>query len=363
MRQAELQIGGKPTTPAADGPSSREEDASAGSCSWRPTPLSALSLPRIPTEQHFVRDHFPPPAVDPATWSLELQGRSQARILDLEQLKRLASRTLTVVLECAGHRRAEFDPIPSGLPWGCGAVAEARWTGVSLATLLELVDVPRAAREVVLEGADAGRVDGFEGIHRFARSLPLAKAYDRDVLLAYEMNGAPLTVERGGPVRAIVPGWYATDSVKWIERIWFTEREFGGVFQAHDYRLQAPGEPGPGRRMTVLPPHALITHPAEGDRRAGSRVSVRGVAWGGSGGIREVLLSADHGQWQAATLAAAGQRFGLVHWEHQCTLSCGPHELACRAVDGAGQTQPADPPANVRGYGNNAVHRVQFTVA
>jgi len=231
---------------------------------WRPTPLPALELPAIPTELHFVRDHFPVPALDVAAWSLKLTGSTRTLELDLPLLQRLPRRALSVLLECAGHRRAEFEPMPSGLPWRSGAVAEASWTGVSLATLLELAGVPAGTREVVLEGADAGPVDGHHGIHRFARSLPLEKAIDPDVLLAYKMNGEAIPVARGGPVRVVVPGWYATDSVKWLDRVWFASNQFKGVFQAHDYRLQVEGEPGPGRRMTDLHVPALITTPPEG---------------------------------------------------------------------------------------------------
>ena len=238
-----------------------EANATAGADRWRPSPLRALERASIPTDLHFVRDHFPVPAIDPASWSAELIGDEQSLELDLDLLRCLPRRGLSVVLECAGHRRAEFEPIPRGIPWGSGAVAEAEWTGASLGSVLTLVGIPPGANEVVLEGADAGPVDGFDGTHRFARSLPLAKALDPDVLLAYEMNGEPIPVARGGPVRAIVPGWYATDSVKWLDRIWFTSDEFDGVFQADDYRLRALGEPGSGRRMTDVPVHALITTP------------------------------------------------------------------------------------------------------
>src|SRR5947209_10161025 len=243
--------------------STPSEPARQLAAAWRPTPLAALELRDIPTELHFVRDHFPPPTGDRATWGLEVRGSARSLVLDVDQLRLLPRRTLRVVLECAGHRRAEFEPMPPGLPWAAGAVCEARWTGASLAAVLELVGIPVDACEVVLEGADAGQVDGFDGIHRFARSLPLEKAFDHDVLLADQMNGEPIRLEHGGPVRVIVPGWYATDSVKWIDRIWFTDEQFDGVFQAHDYRFREPGDPGAGRRMTALPVTALITTPVE----------------------------------------------------------------------------------------------------
>jgi len=272
-------------------------------------------------------------------------------------------RSLRVVLECAGHRRAEFEQIHRGIPWAAGAVAEAQWSGASLAAALELVGIPTDGREVVLAGADAGVVDGFDGVHGFARSLPLAKALDHDVLLAYEMNGEPIPVRRGGPVRVIVPGWYATDSVKWLDRVWLTNKEFDGVFQAHDYRLREPGEQGPGHRMTALPVHALITTPADGEADLGAGdLSIRGIAWGGTRGVAAVLVRVDGGPWIAARLRPARGLYARVPWETECTLAPGVHEISCRAVDGAGRKQPDRPPANVRGYGNNAIHRINVHI-
>lgn len=238
------------------------------------------------------------------------------------------------------------------------------WTGASLASVLELVGIPPEAHEVVLEGADAGPVDGFGGSQTFARSLPLTKALHPDVLLAYEMNGEPIPVARGGPIRAVVPGWYATDSVKWLERVWFVSEEFDGVFQAHDYRLLAPGESGPGRRMTDLPVHALIPTPADGGIvMAGAGLGVRGTAWGGTDGIAAVLVRIDGGAWNPARLGSAQGPHTHVDWRAELlarsTLEPGRHEIACCAIDGAGNAQPERPPANVRGYANNAIHRVR----
>jgi DMSO/TMAO reductase YedYZ molybdopterin-dependent catalytic subunit len=329
---------------------------------WHATPLVTLQRAHIPTELHFVRDHFGVPAVDPDSWSLRLGGDERSLVFDLDGLKALPRRTVNAVFECAGHRRVEFDPLPPGVAWGIGAVAEATWTGVSLASLIELAGLPPQAREVVLEGADAGPVDGFEGVHRFARSLPLAKARERDVLLAYEMNGEPIPVDRGGPVRAVVPGWYATDSVKWLDRIWFAEAEFDGVFQAHDYRLRRSGQAGPAHRMTVLPIHALLTTPADGDTLTAGETLIRGIAWGGSGGVAEVRVRIDAGAWTAVALHPSAGPYARTVWELGCRLSAGRHELACRAGDGMGALQPDRPVENLDGYANNAVHRVRVTV-
>jgi DMSO/TMAO reductase YedYZ molybdopterin-dependent catalytic subunit len=330
---------------------------------WRPTPLAALELGETPSEVHFIRDHFPVPQIDPRAWSLELTGAGGAIRLDLRDIRALPGRTTRAVLECAGHRRTEVRPLPEGLPWECGAVAEARWTGTGLTALLERAGVPADAIEVVLEGADEGPLEGRPGTHTFARSLPLAKALGDEVLLAYQGNGEPIPVDRGGPVRAIVPGWYATDSVKWLRRVWFTDTPFDGPFQRDDYRLRTHDEPPPGQRMTRLPVHALITSPAGAERRTAGPVLVRGVAWGGEGGIAAVLVRDTLGPWRRARLAAPRGRYALVNWELRATLGPGEHELACRAIDGGGVTQPDHPPSNVGGYANNAIHRVGISVA
>ena len=181
-------------------------------------------------------------------------------------------RSLVVVLECAGHRRAELRPATPGLQWQEGAVSEARWTGTPLAGLLRAAGIDREAAEVVLTGADRGAFERQPGRHPYARALPLAKALHKDTMLAYEMNGEPIPPEHGGPVRAIVPGWYATDSVKWVERVAVVQAEFDGPFQALDYRFATADDPGPGARMERMPVHALITAPGDGlapGRRAG----------------------------------------------------------------------------------------------
>jgi DMSO/TMAO reductase YedYZ molybdopterin-dependent catalytic subunit len=339
------------------------QTSTAGTDDWFATPLDALELAEIPSELHFVRSHFPVPETgDPEDWRLELCG-NEPLLLSLQELRAMPAHTGGVVLECAGHRRTELDPLPPGLPWSCGAVAEARWTGASLAGVLRSVGIPPDAIEVVLEGADAGSFPGLTGTHHFARSLPLAKALQRDVLLAYEMNGEPIPARRGGPVRAIVPGWYATDSVKWLARVWFGSAPFEGPFQALDYRMRRPGEPGLGERLTELPVHGLITTPEDGAALHDQRVLVRGVAWGGSEGIERVQVCADRRAWRDALLTGPGDRYGRVRWECSLQLEPGHHELACRAVDGAGNVQPDWPAPNPGGYANHAVHRVHVRVS
>src|SRR4051794_17300150 len=166
----------------------------------------------MPTKSHFLRDHFGIPELDPEGWTLNLGGDGHALSLTLDDLKGMRSVSLSVVMECAGHRRSEYDPATRGVGWGIGAVSEAVWTGVRLRDVLELLGTRVLDGHVLLEGADAGDVGDADTYSSFARGIPLEKAMDEDTLLAWQMNGEPLPRAHGAPLRAIVPGWYATDS-------------------------------------------------------------------------------------------------------------------------------------------------------
>lgn len=326
------------------------------------TPADALERERVGLPAHFRRDHFPCPAERPdaASWCVAIGGLVVLpRSLALHELRELPRRTQRIVLECAGHRRSEFDPMPDGLPWGVGAVGEAYWTGVRLADVLALAGgVQPDATAVVLEGADAGEVPR-GGIECFSRALPLDKALDPGTLVAFACDSEALPVERGGPVRAIVPGWYATDSVKWLHRIEVIAGEHDGWYEAHDYRLRAPGESGAGERLGQLPVHALILGPADGAAVEAGRTDVTGIAWGGSGGVAEVWVKVDDGRWLPARLGRDRGRFARRFWGVSLRLDPGEHTLAVRARDAAGDSQPLEPPPNQDGYANNSVHRVR----
>lgn len=329
-----------------------------------PAALAALGDLRMPTAAHFRREHFPAPAIDPAEWRLRVGGAvATPAIVTLADLRRMPRRSLVVVLECAGHRRAELMPATPGLQWGAGAVSEARWSGTPLRDLLWAAGVDRSADEVVLTGADRGAFERQAGRHPYARSLPLRKALHRDTILAFEMNGRPIPHEHGGPVRAIVPGWYATDSVKWLERVQAAAGEFDGPFQAVDYRFATAADPGPGTRMEHMPVHALITHPGEPALLAPGRTRVAGVAWSGAGAITRVEVRIDAGPWTAATIVGRTGRYGRTLWEHGWDAAPGVHAIAVRARDASGAVQPEVPAWNRRGYANNAVHRVTVRVA
>src|ERR1700757_282216 len=191
-------------------------------------PFETLKDFLTPTELFYVRTHFRIPSIDRDAWWLRVEGEVEKPFaINYEQLLELKSMTIPVTLECAGNNRNSLEPKVKGVQWGLGAVGTAEWTGVPLSDLLDRAVVRPDAREVILEGADGGKLEDpkapLNGL-KFARSVPLKKA--KDVLLAFKMNDVDLPPEHGFPLRAIVPGWYAVASVKWLTRIVVIDRPF-----------------------------------------------------------------------------------------------------------------------------------------
>lgn len=329
------------------------------------TPLEALAHPRTPTPLFYRRSNFDIPELDPAAWSLAVGGHVAApREVDLEFLRALPRHEVTVTMECAGNGRSLVTPLPPGHPWGLCAVSTASFAGVSLRDLLDLVRPAEGAVEVLFRGADAGEVEPGREVP-FARSLPLQALRDPDVLLAWEMNGAPLRPEHGAPLRLVVPRWYGVASVKWLVEVRVLARPFEGHFQTERYVYR--GDPlvpdeTPVTRMRV---RSLIVQPEEGASvRAGQPVQVSGVAWSGEAPVARVELSADGGRtWSSATLGEAPSPCASAPWwAVWVPEGAGRYELLARATDAAGNTQPLEHIHNELGYGNNAVHRVPVQV-
>src|SRR5881396_4150711 len=202
------------------------------------TPFETLENFLTPTESFYVRTDFPIPSIDRDAWWLRIEGEVEnSFVINYEELLELESVTIPATLECAGNNRSLLERKVKGVQWGLGAVGTAEWTGVPLSILLDRAEVKPEAREVILEGADEGVLEEPKrppGIVKFARSIPLLKART-DVLLAYQMNGSDLPPEHGFPLRAIVPGWYAMASIKWLQRVIVTDRPFTGYYQTMDY--------------------------------------------------------------------------------------------------------------------------------
>lgn len=320
------------------------------------TPFSSLDGFVTPTKSFYVRTHFPLPSIDPGGWRLRVEGEVNHPFeVDYQELVSLPSQSAPATLECAGNNRSFLEPEVEGVQWELGAVGNAEWTGVLLAALLKRAEPKRGAVEVILEGADRGEVAESKapaGAIQFARSLPLAKALD-DVLLAYRMNGEELLPEHGFPLRAIVPGWYAMASVKWLQRIIVTDRPFNGYYQTLDYAYwRRRGEHSELTPLGPMVPKAEIAQPANGAIvPAGTTFRIRGAAWGGK--VKDVEVSVNGGSsWQRATLLDESRSDSWCRWELKWTVPSRPGKvsLMARAVDQSGQTQPAERDPNLGGY-------------
>jgi DMSO/TMAO reductase YedYZ molybdopterin-dependent catalytic subunit len=337
------------------------------------TPLSSLEAPITPTGHFFVRNHFAVPAVDLRRWRLRVEGDvERPRTFSYDEILALPHRDLLSVMECAGNSRSSVRPHPEGVLWRNGAVGAARWRGVALRTLLEQARVRPTAVEVLLEGMDRGKEPGVKGDIEFGMSIPFGKAMDPDTLLVDEMNGAPLTPHHGFPVRAVVPGWYAMASVKWVCRVVVRRTAFTGHFRARAYAFIPEGAPADAahRPVTTVRVKSLITWPKEGSVVAAGVHPIRGVAWSGSGRVVRVEVSVggptdppDDEVWRPAVLADHGSRYEWTHWEVPCELSRpGFYVLRVRATDERGHVQPRDAKWNFRGLANNSIHQVPVEV-
>ena len=313
------------------------------------TPMENLGDFITPTKSFYVRTHFPIPKIDKNKWRLRVEGEVEKPFeINFDDLSKLESKKIPATLECAGNSRSFLEPKVKGVQWRLGGVGNATWTGVPLWILLERAGVRRTAREIILEGADRGKLEDPKaprGEINFARSIPLEKA--KDVLLAYKMNDIDLPPEHGFPVRAIVPGWYAVASVKWLQRIIVTEKPFNGYYQTLDYSFwKRRGDVSELTALSEIQTKAVITSPSEGEMvSANSKVRVSGAAWTGNGTIAKVEVSADGGSiWSEAKLLEDSKPNSWRLWEFDWKTPALPGKttLIARATDSNGGRQPAD---------------------
>lgn len=313
-------------------------------------PFSSLSSFITPNESFYVRCHFPVPEISVDQWRLQVEGEVEKPFtIDYDELRAVEPRTIAATLECAGNNRLFLEPKVKGVQWGLGAVGNASWTGVPLSALLNRAKVKNTAVEVILEGADEGEVDKAPkpaGKISYCRSLPLRKAR-ADVLLAYEMNGEKLSATHGFPLRAIVPGWYAMASVKWLRRIIVTARPFNGFYQTLDYTYWDRTGPLPALEpLTEQQVKAEIARPEPGEvLSADSSYRVHGAAWAGESEIRKVELSFDSGKnWKDARLLGESTKGAWRLWEYQWRTPSQPGRctITARATDSRGTVQPSD---------------------
>jgi DMSO/TMAO reductase YedYZ molybdopterin-dependent catalytic subunit len=333
-------------------------------------PFSSLDGFITPNELFYVRGHFPIPDISASDWGLKIEGEVEEPFeVNYEELRGMESRTIAATLECAGNNRIFLEPKAKGVQWGLGAVGNASWTGVPLVALLERAKPKAGAIEVILEGADEGEVDKTPtpaGKISYCRSLPLDKARG-GVLLAYEMNGEPLPTTHGFPVRAIVPGWYAMASVKWLRRIIVTNRRFNGFYQSLDYTFWDRSGPLPTLApISELQTKAEIARPESGETIAANSVyHVHGAAWTGTGEIARVEVSFDSGQtWNNAKLLGepVPNAWRLWEYEWRTPSTASRPVVIVRATDSRGGVQPVDRSGNRGTYMINHLLPVEVEV-
>ncbi|MFI6154115.1 molybdopterin-dependent oxidoreductase [Kitasatospora sp. NPDC051170] len=299
---------------------------------------------RTPIGQVFVRTHLgEAPAIEAADWTLTVDGLVERPLeIGLSALLELPQTRVTSVHECLGN------PLNPDVP--TRAVANLEWTGVALSAVLALAGPSAGARHLWLEGADTGSFAGESGL-TYLKDLPLEEG-GAAVLLAHRVNGEPLPRQHGFPVRAVVPGMFGTNSVKWLRRITLAAERPEHLFTTRLYTRAVPGseERVPAREIDVS--SKLLT-PRDGARVPAGVCELAGRAWS-STEVTSVEVSVDDGPWRPAVLEPRGaqpawQRFALDH-----DLAPGPHRVRARATDAVGRVQPL---AGTR----NHVHEIRLT--
>jgi DMSO/TMAO reductase YedYZ molybdopterin-dependent catalytic subunit len=325
----------------------------------------ALDSRVIPANNFFYVNHYGIPAgLNDATWRLDIRGLiDRPQSLSMAAIKSRNRQEVEFTLECSGN---------TGVDGGffIGGIGNAVWAGARLSSILLDAEIRDGATEVVFYGADSGRetIRDNTGITTagqtgnveqdtggandltitefFARSMSLSDALSRDNLLCYDMNDAALPAEHGFPVRLIAPGWYGVANVKWLNRIEVIDRRYAGKFMARDY-VSIREELRDGKvvwTFTTVGPVRLKSAPAKVTRLQ-NRYTIMGAAWGGP--VESVEVPVDEGPWQAATLDNPSEsrrgrgyswRLWTYNWE---SPSSGEHQIRSRAIDTAGNVQPA----------------------
>jgi sulfite oxidase len=328
-----------------------------------------------PFERFFVRNHGSTPTIDVADYRLEISGLVRNRLaFSYQQLNvRFRPQKIEATLTCAGNRRSEHSLTKQveGVPWGAGAIGNARWTGVPLSVLLRAAEVKEEAKHVWFEGLDSVKHGG-ETI-AFGGSIPIDRAMagpdEGGALIAYQMNGRPLGAEHGYPARAIVPGYIGARSVKWLGRIVVSDRPSDNHFLQGAYKIitgDDPEELAKAPPIYEFPINAAICVPASGAMLTAGTIDVRGYALAPGEPDRtidRVELSSDGGTtWTAAEFTSPARAFAWRLWKAKLPVTPDTRELIVRAIDSKGDVQPERVDWNAKGYLYNGWHRVGVRV-
>ena len=297
-----------------------------------------------PKDQFFAVQHFGRPEVDPASYRLKISGMvKQPAALSLSELRAMQPVELTAGFECSGNSGRSVQ----------GLCSNGRWTGVRLSSVLKRAGAQSQAREVVFLGVDRGveevvfRQQTFKLEQQFGRSMSIENAMKPDPLLAYALNGEPLTREQGFPVRLIVPGWFGVANVKWLVEVRLQEDRYLGNYQARWYRTLR-GEGGTGdegdrqvqwleTEITRMRLKSVIARV----RQTGGQHQVFGFVLNDGTPLRSVEVQIDGGPWRAASIDPSGSRYSWKLFTYKWQdASPGEHTLVSRVTDVNGVVQP-----------------------
>lgn len=333
-----------------------------------------------PNDAFFVRWHLEtlPNEIDLSSWRLRVEG-SVDRPLELsfpDLLRKFKPVTFAAVNQCSGNSRSRFEPRVPGGQWGNGAMGCARWTGVHFREILAMAGAKSTAVQVQMEGLERGK--GPEGMpsYEFKKSLNVSDPVLDESIVAYSMNGEPLPMLNGFPVRLIVPGYFATYWVKCLSWIRLLDKADENFWMNPGYRVPDtprgdtnPADVKAGKvkmiPITRMPVRSFIISP-DGSTKipAGLPVTVRGIAFSGSGAVTKIEFSdSRQGRWRPAKLGEDVGRYAFRTWEAEWRPErAGQYELSARATDEKGNVQPDEGVWNPGGYLWNRIERQEVTV-
>lgn len=333
-------------------------------------PGTALARTAVtPADTFYARNHGPVPRLDPAGWRLTVDGLvARPLLLTLAGLRSgFDAAEATVTLQCAGNRRADLTAVravPGETPWGPGALSTARFRGVRLADVLARAGLAPDAAHIAFHAPDVS--PSADPPQPYEVSVPRDRALAPDVLLAWEMNGAPLPAVHGAPLRVVVPGWIGARSVKWLTRVTARSTPSDGWFQATAYRLPPTASAPEGVTLGPLPLNCAVLTPRDGDVVPRGPVRVTGYALAGEGRtVARVEVSVDGGRaWSRAALEETAGPGVWQRWRTTLDLPAGDVHVLARAWDSSGAGMPRSPAAvwNPKGYVTTSWPRVLLCV-
>lgn len=344
------------------------------------TPRHCFSTAFTPNDAFYVRWHLDgiPNAVDLKEWKLQIEGNvAKPLAFSLAELmQKFKPVSVAAVNQCSGNSRSRLLPRVPGGQWGNGAMGNALWTGVRLRELLDAAGVRTGSLQVQFQGLETGSGPKNLGSGRFLKSLDLTNPVLDECVVAYLMNGEPLPMLNGFPVRLVVPGYFATYWMKCLTWIRVLDAADDNFWMKTGYRIPdtprgntTPEDMKAGKVNTVpiarMPVRSFLVSPDGGSKiPVGMSVTLRGIAFSGYGRVTRVEISEDGGKgWSAAKLGEDYGAYSFRTWETPWTpKAAGKYTLAARATDEKGNVQPDEAVWNPGGYLWNRIEKQEFFV-